>query len=77
MKKAEALRVLHELKDAFQESLPLDAISLDRFPPPSDDFVIRFKGNISSDSRLTIISIIYKYNLIMKRENDYTIIYTP
>lgn len=38
MKKAEALTVLHELKDAFQESLPVDAISLDRFPPPKRGF---------------------------------------
>ena len=78
MKKAEALTVLHELKDAFQESLPVDAISLDRFPPPqSEDFVIRLKCDISSDSRLTIISVISKYNLIMKQENNPVVIYTP
>ena len=39
--------------------------------------MIRLKGDISSDSRLTIISVICKYNLIMKQEDGYVVIYTP
>jgi len=78
MKKDLMLDVLQELISALNESIQINTIFLNGYSPTNslDDYIIRLNGNLDHDSRLTVTSIISKYDLIMKQGNDYTVIYT-
>jgi hypothetical protein len=78
MNKAEAIKVLFEIKDACKTHL-ITCISIDR---PSTQIIetpngyqIRMKCELDSYSRKCIKPILDKYKLTMKEEKGFVIVY--
>jgi hypothetical protein len=77
MNKTEALAVLSEIRDAFNESKVVSCVSLDGSQVShisSGGYEIKMKCELDSVSRGIINSILKKNELYMKEQNGYVIL---
>jgi len=76
MDRAEALAVLHEILEAFQESISMNSVSLDN-PPNSDTskgYQIKINCALDSASKQSIEPILEKHKLLLKESEGFVII---
>ena len=76
MDRAEALAVLHEIQEAFKESVIMNAVSLDNpeTSTSSKEFEIKINCSLDSTSKQSIASILKKHNLFLKESEGFVII---
>ncbi len=79
MNRAEALKVLHEISDAMQESVLMSSVSLDSAPriqqKPSGFYEIRLRCELDAHCREILHLILDRHGLRMKEEKGMVTIY--
>jgi hypothetical protein len=76
MDRAEALAVLHEILEAFKESVIMNAVSLDNpaSSTSSKEFEIKINCSLDSTSKQSITPILKKHNLFLKESEGFVTI---
>jgi hypothetical protein len=76
MDRAEALAVLHEILEAFKESVIMNAVSLDNpaNSTSSKEFEIKINCSLDSTSKQSIAPILKKHNLLLKESEGIVVI---
>lgn len=80
MKKSEALLIKREILDSCKGAISEDSVSIDVVRLPNSgsyDCRILLNCDLTPGARLSVISAISKYDVIMKKEGGSTVIYTP
>ncbi len=72
--RAEAIAVLQEIFDVWQESVLINSASIDT--QPSNGYEIRMKCNLDNNSRNNIETILEKHKVGLKEENGILILYS-
>jgi hypothetical protein len=74
--RAEALAVLHEILEAFKESVIMNAVSLDNPANSisSKEFEIKINCSLDSTSKQCIAPILKKHNLLLKESEGIVVI---
>ena len=76
MDRAEALAVLHEILEAFKESVIMNGVSLDN-PETSSlskEFEIKINCSLDSTSKQSITPILKEHNLFLRETEGFVII---
>jgi hypothetical protein len=78
MHREEAIKVLYAIHDVCQQFF-MSCVSLDRpssqITEAPDGYEIRMKCDVDSNSRKCIKPILDKYNLLLREENGFVILY--
>ena len=79
MNKSEALAVMHEIYDAFKESVTVSFVSLDGSQVShisTGGYLIKMKCELDSYSRDIIKNVMKRHKLHMKEQNGYVILHS-
>ncbi len=76
MDRAEALAVLHEILEAFKESVTMNSVSLDNPETSisSKEFEIKINCSVDSTSKQSIAPILKKHKLFLKELEGFVVI---
>lgn len=80
MNKAEASSIFQEIIETCKGSVLVNNLSVDLASSSvknDEDYTVVIKGKLTTEERMQVISVISKYNVIMKNEKECTVIYTP
>lgn len=80
MKESEAFLIQQEIIETCKGLISQELVSIDVGSSPtegSEDYTVVLKCDLTQEARIFIISVISKYNVILKQEKGFVVIYTP